>query len=100
MLAKYADLDNGGFDDAEAARGMAEVVRGAGRESALEKYWLGERRSERLALAFDELAKAVEANQHTPGPRLYSALAEEKVRAEFYAENGPTGFCRYRLPRR
>ncbi len=78
LLGTYADLDNGGFDDAEAARAMAAVVRGAGRESALEKYWLGERRSERLALAFDELAKAVEANAATPGPRLYSALAEEK----------------------
>ncbi len=78
LLASYADSANGGFDNVEAARAMAELVRAAGHETIGDKNWLGGPRAEKLALAFDEFANAVAANPNAQGPRIYSALSEDK----------------------
>ncbi len=107
LLAAYADSPSGGFDDAEAARSLGEIARDAGRENAAEKYWLGERRSERLARAFDDLASAIEASAGAParGPRLLGALAEEKglpgrpwYRNALWAPGLETGYSSETLP--
>ncbi|HTF90446.1 MAG TPA: M28 family peptidase [Planctomycetota bacterium] len=105
LLATYADREDGGFDNAEAARAMAELVRAAGREGAEGKSWLGAERAEPLAAAFDELVKAVEANATAGGPRIYSALAEEKglagrpwYRNQLWAPGLETGYSSETFP--
>ncbi len=57
LLATAADLEQRLFDDAEAAREMADHARRAGAE---EPEWLGAERAERLAGSFEQLALAVD----------------------------------------
>jgi N-acetylated-alpha-linked acidic dipeptidase len=59
LLARLAERGRACFDAAEAAREMARHARLAGLErDASGTAWLGVERAERLALAFEELAKA------------------------------------------
>ena len=55
LLFEFAERGRSSFDHREAAEAMAAMVRTAGAEP-----WLGTARAERLALAFDRLARAAD----------------------------------------
>ncbi|HUR27673.1 MAG TPA: M28 family peptidase, partial [Planctomycetota bacterium] len=105
LLGTWADRDDGGFDDVEAARAMAEMVRAAGRETPGDKAWLGPERAEKIAAELDGYAQAVEASAGVQGPRLYAALAEEGgiagrpwYRNPLWAPGLETGYSAETLP--
>jgi N-acetylated-alpha-linked acidic dipeptidase len=57
LLAELADAPGAGFDQAEATRAMAALVRAAGTETDEGgEAWLGTERAETLARALDDLA--------------------------------------------
>lgn len=81
LLSSWGDLPRGGFDNAEAARELAEMVRAAGTQTQGDKTWLGQPRADSLAAALDEFAAAAAAaaaHADTPGTSIYAALAESK----------------------
>ena len=72
LLAELADRGRESFDDVEAAIAMARMVRRAGAE---ETEWLGAERTERLAEAFEALARvAGDPVGRAPRPTLYREL--------------------------
>jgi N-acetylated-alpha-linked acidic dipeptidase len=71
LLAELAERGRSSFDGAEAAETLAAVARKAGAE---EGAWLGSERAEKLAGAFDELARAL-TNSPARALNLYPHLA-------------------------
>lgn len=74
ILAELAGAPREAFDEAEAARALADVARQAAAE---DPPWLGVARGERLAGAFEALAEAVDAagRGEAPEPGFYAALS-------------------------
>jgi N-acetylated-alpha-linked acidic dipeptidase len=105
LLGTWADRDDGGFDNLEATRAMAALVRSAGRETPGDRAWRGPARAERLATAFDGFAQAIEANAAVQGPRIYAAVAEEQgvtgrpwYKNPMWAPGMETGYSSETLP--
>ena len=73
VLTTFADADDP-FDDARAARAMAETARRLGAEEESGEAWFGEARAELLAAAFERLAEAVDGAAGAQGPSLLMAL--------------------------
>ena len=74
LLSELALRGAQSFDGAEAARALAAVARRTGKEEKDGVAWLGAERAEKLALAFEELAAAVE-NTPLNARNIYPALA-------------------------
>jgi N-acetylated-alpha-linked acidic dipeptidase len=101
LLADFADRDQGGFDDAEAARAMVQLVRSATQESG-SAPWLTAPRGERLVSALEQFAARSSSRR---GPRLYSAAADPEglpgrpwYRNPFWAPGLETGYSAETLP--
>ena len=74
LLGELAERGRGSFDAAEAARTLAAVARKAGTETREGEAWLGSERAEKLAGAFDELARVLQ-DSPARARNLYPALA-------------------------
>lgn len=98
-MAFAADDARGGFDDAEACRAMAEMVRAAGQEAKDGVAWLGSERAERLATALEARAARGEDSS------VYAALLDERglpgrawYRNPLWAPGLETGYSAETLP--
>ena len=105
LLADFADRPTGGFDNAEAARALALVVREAGAELQSETPWLGEGRADRLAQALENFAAAASENRDAPGQPFYAAIALPQglpgrpwYRNPMWAPGLETGYSSQTLP--
>jgi N-acetylated-alpha-linked acidic dipeptidase len=102
LLAELAGRGRTAFDEGEAARELAAMVRRAGAE---EDGWLGAERAERLASAFDGIVARAERGDVAPAEPFYLALATPEGLAgrpwfknRLWAPGLETGYASETLP--
>lgn len=86
LLVEFTDRGRASFDVGEAATALARVARGAGtlKDEGAERAWLGPERAERIAVAFEALARGARDGTVDLPLRLYGALALPVPGREWY----------------